>query len=216
MGIFSYTVAATEGLCFKTVSCLSKMKIFIALAVIAVCSAAPIGDDHHHEAEDAVHAVFADRSRNSINSGGAESALEVQESKAAAFTYRAHNALMAKKSENAENAKVSMNAKFAYKAKNAKYADWAAHAKHISPTFPPKPHELEKSDDGSWMEEWLGMLPEKKEETTTKESNDFIAMKAKNAINSVYAGAAPKAVFAKKSLMAGKAAAAEKALIAGG
>ena len=92
--------------------------------------------------------MFAERSRNSINAGGAESALEVGEAHAAAFAYGAHKALMAKKAENAENAKMAENAKFGYKAYNAKFADYAKHAAHISPTFPPKPHELEKEDDG--------------------------------------------------------------------
>merc|ERR1712142_1251703 len=102
-----------------------------------------------------------------------------------------------------------------------RFADWARHAKHISPTFPPKPHALEEEDDGSWIDEYLSMLPEQKENaapvaTADESSNEFVAMKAKNAINAVYSSGAAKAIFAGKALYAGKAGGAEKALIAGG
>merc|ERR1712042_231952 len=181
-------------------------KVFIALALLAVCSAAPIGDehhdhhhDHHHTVDNAVHAISAETARNAINANGAESALEVKEAHAAAFAYGSRKALMAKKAENAENAKFSENAKYAMRARNAKFADWAAHAKHISPTFPPRPHEIEAEDDGSWIEEYLEMLPEKKDAALAAEdSNDLVAMKAKNAINAVYSGGASKAIFASK------------------
>merc|ERR1711931_144735 len=126
---------------------------------------------------------MVESARNSINANGAESALEVKEAHAAAFAYGSRKALMAKKAENAENAKFSENAKFAYKARNAKFADYAKHAKHISPTFPPRPHELEVEDDGSWIDEYLAMLPEKEEElgaASSENSDEFVAMKAKN------------------------------------
>merc|ERR1712212_762193 len=139
----------------------------------------------------------AESARNSINTGGAETTLESKTAHAAVFAYGAKGAMMAEKAENAENAKFSENAKFAYKARNAKFADYAKHAKPISPPFPPRPHELEVEDDGSWIEEYLEMLPEKKDAALAAEdSNDFVAMKAKNAINAVYSGGASKAIFA--------------------